>query len=73
MDDIKLNIGEKIMEMRKIRKMTQDDLALKAGMYRANISKIENGITDVRIDTLNRIVQSLDCSIVIVDNKKAAK
>jgi ribosome-binding protein aMBF1 (putative translation factor) len=50
-------LGGLIHEARLQRGMTQEDLAEKCGTNKAYISKVENDIKDVRISTLQRIVE----------------
>jgi HTH-type transcriptional regulator/antitoxin HipB len=50
-------IGVLIQEARKQRKMTQSELAEKAGTTKNYISRIENDASDIRLSTLMRIVR----------------
>ncbi len=50
-------IGVLIQEARKQRKMTQEELAEKAGTTKNYISRIENNASDIRLTTLMRIVR----------------
>jgi ribosome-binding protein aMBF1 (putative translation factor) len=50
-------IGALIHEARIERGMTQEELAEKTGTTKSYISKIENNIKEVRISTLQRIVE----------------
>lgn len=50
-------IGELIKEARLEANMTQEDLAKKAGTNKAYISRIENGQSDIQLNTLFRIVE----------------
>lgn len=56
-------IGEKIVEKRKDVGMTQNELAIKAGLSQAHISKIERGIGMPRIDILMKISEAFECDI----------
>ncbi len=61
-------IGALLHEARLEKGMTQAELAEKAGTTKSYISKIENNIKEVRLSTLQKIVQSglggqLDLSI----------
>jgi HTH-type transcriptional regulator / antitoxin HipB len=61
-------IGEMIKEERRLAKLTQDQLAEKAGTKKSYISRIENGNSDIQLSTLFRIIETglgkrLDLSI----------
>lgn len=51
-------IGEMIKEERKLAKLSQEQLAEKAGTKKSYISRIENGNSDIQLTTLFRIVES---------------
>lgn len=50
-------MGALIHEARLKRGMTQEELAKKCGTTKSYISKIENNIKEVRISTLQKIVE----------------
>jgi len=50
-------IGAMIHEARLEKGMTQEELAAKVGTTKSYISKIENNIKEVRLSTLQRIVE----------------
>ncbi|MEO5946244.1 MAG: helix-turn-helix transcriptional regulator [Chitinophagaceae bacterium] len=50
-------LGAMIHEARLEKGMTQEQLAEKCGTNKAYISKVENNIKDVRISTLQKIVE----------------
>lgn len=68
-ENTRKRIGREIVEMRVIRKMTQEDVANKAGLRPNHISRIENGKFSVGLDTLAKIAGALDCSIELVDKR----
>lgn len=49
-------LGVVIEEARKKLKMTQTELAHKAGTNKSYISRIENDASDIRLSTLRRII-----------------
>ena len=51
--------GALIQEERLKQGITQEQLADKVGMSKAYISKIENNIKDIRLSTLQRIIEGL--------------
>ena len=52
-------IGQKIKKYRKLRKLTQEELAIKTGIQRANIARIETGKHKPYLETLEKIAQAL--------------
>lgn len=50
-------IGAMILEARKEKGLTQDELAKKIGSTKSYISKIENNIKEVRLSTLKKIIE----------------
>ncbi len=51
-------IGVLLLEARLAKGLTQEQLAAKAGTTKSYISKIENNIKEVRISTLQKIVET---------------
>jgi len=50
-------IGAMILEARKEKGLTQSELAKKVGTTKSYISKIENNIKEVRLSTLQKIIE----------------
>lgn len=62
----KVKIGEIIAEIRLDQKLTQNELALKAGMRQPNLARIEKGDVNFSIDTLFDIAEALDVSVAYI-------
>ena len=60
-------IGKRIAELRKERKLSQVDLALKAGLDKGHIARIELGRYSVGIDTLQKICDALDVKLEMIE------
>lgn len=60
---IRVEIGNKIKELRKGCGMTQQDLAAAIGVGRSHISRIENGDYNIGIELLSRLTTALGCKI----------
>ena len=54
---ITFKLGAMIHEARLEKGLTQEQLANKCGTNKAYISKVENDLKDVRISTLQRIIE----------------
>lgn len=50
-------LGALVLEARKAKGLTQSQLAEKVGTTKSYISKIENNIKEVRLSTLQKIVE----------------
>ena len=54
-----MEIGNKIMELRKKNGMSQEELANKVGIDQSDLSKIEKGLANPSVKTINRIAKGL--------------
>ncbi len=68
MDDKNLlcEIGQRIRKARNNKKLSQEDLAFKAGLSTCSISDIELGKTNLGVLTLIKIIEALDVSADII-------
>jgi ribosome-binding protein aMBF1 (putative translation factor) len=60
-----LDIALQISSTRKRRKITQVQLAKKAGMPQSQIARIESGNHNVTIGTLNRVAGALNLKVFV--------
>jgi len=51
--------AKKLVKMRETRRLTQSELGYFAGMDQAQISRIENGMKDVTLRTLIKLMTAL--------------
>lgn len=65
-------IGERISSERKIRRLTQEDLADKTRILRANIARIESGKHYPSLETLEKIAKALEVPVAKFLVKKVA-
>jgi HTH-type transcriptional regulator/antitoxin HipB len=56
-------IGEAIKQARKERHLTQEELGRHVGVKKAQISKIENSLTDARFETIIKVFKALNAKI----------
>nr|WP_315174283.1 helix-turn-helix transcriptional regulator [uncultured Flavobacterium sp.] len=56
-------IGQTIKQIRKERNLTQEQLGALVGVKKAQISKIENSVTDARFDTIIKIFRALNAKV----------
>lgn len=58
--DAKMKIGLRIKDLRCAKKLSQEQLALKAEIDRTYITSVENGKRNVSIMIIERIIKALD-------------
>ena len=56
-------LGEAIKKARKNRNLTQEQLGRLVGVQKAQISKIENSLTDARFETILKVFKALNAKI----------
>ena len=56
-------LAEQIKELRKERNLTQEELGKLIGVQRAQISKLENGMSNVTIGTVLKVFNALKAQI----------
>ncbi len=64
MQDIQKQLGATVRELRRKRKLTQDVFAERSGLHRAHVGEIERGESNVTIQTLKIIADTLGVKIV---------
>lgn len=57
-------IGETIKSIRKERNLTQEQLGELVGVKKAQISKIENSLTDARFETILKVFKALNAKVI---------
>jgi len=58
-------IAEQVVEQRRARSLSQQELARLCGTTQSAIARFERGGRPPRIDTLLRIAEALDCELVV--------
>lgn len=56
-------LGHAIKQARKERNLTQEQLGKLVGVQKAQISKLENSLTDARFDTIVKVFKALNAKI----------
>ena len=56
-------LGKAIKEARKERNLTQEQLGKLVGVKKAQISKLENSLTDARFETIIKVFKALNAKI----------
>ena len=63
MSDLTINIGKRIIELRKLQNLSQEKLAYKADIDRTYMTGIETGRRKVSVVILDKIVKALDSDL----------
>lgn len=63
MDDIRVAYGNRIRALRKELKISQESLALRAGLDRTYVASVENGKRNISLLNIERLAYALDCSL----------
>jgi DNA-binding XRE family transcriptional regulator len=61
-NNILLTTGENIKKLRRLQKLSQEDLAELIGIHRNNMGKIERGEVNIPLLTLFKIAQAINTS-----------
>jgi DNA-binding XRE family transcriptional regulator len=56
-------IGEAIRQARLDRNLTQEELGQLVGVQKAQISKLENSVTDARFETIIKVFKALNAKV----------
>ncbi|MBP5883190.1 helix-turn-helix transcriptional regulator [Streptomyces sp. LBUM 1487] len=72
LDERRVAFGDRLRTARRRAGLTQEQLALQAGMDRPAYSEIERGLRDARLSTLLRIESALAAELGFVDGPAAA-
>lgn len=56
-------LGEAIKQARKERHLTQEELGKLVGVKKAQISKLENSLTDARFETIIKVFKALNAKV----------
>lgn len=60
-------IGLRIMALRKLAGLTQEQLSERAGLQRSHVAKIERGKYAVTLETIQAIAEALQMTVDIID------
>lgn len=66
------DIGHAIRQARKAKGMTQKELGTRSGVWQETISKIENGLSGTKLETLFDLCAALDLELVVTERSKGS-
>ena len=56
-------IGERLREIREVKKLSQGDIEKRTGLLRCYVSRVENGHTVPAIETLEKMARALEVPV----------
>jgi transcriptional regulator with XRE-family HTH domain len=62
-EDIEVTVGNRIQVLRREKGFTQDEFALRAGLNRTHLYRLESGKQSVTLRTLKIVADALDVKI----------
>lgn len=65
--ETRIRIGHRIAALRKLEGLTQEELAIRAGLQRTHIGRIEAGRYAATIETIEAIAQAMGMTLDIID------
>jgi transcriptional regulator with XRE-family HTH domain len=60
---VELLFGERVRNLRKIIKISQDELAYRSGLHRNYISDVERGTRNISLKAIYKIARGLNVSV----------
>ena len=64
---VRERIGNRIAALRKKAGLTQEELALRAGLQRTHVGRIEAGRYAVTLEVVQAIAEAIDMTVDIID------
>jgi transcriptional regulator with XRE-family HTH domain len=61
--DLQIKVGERITQLRKAKKLSQQQFSYDAEMERTYLSHIEKGRKNISLSTLQKILNALNISV----------
>ena len=62
-DDLRLVFGQRLRELRKVLKLSQEEVADRAGLHATYLSDLERGMQTPTLDVVNRLATALRVSL----------
>lgn len=66
MEEVKVRFGRRLREVRLAQGISQEKLAVKAGIARNFVSMIETGQRNVTLETVEKLAHALACRMAVL-------
>lgn len=70
MNDLRSRFGRRLRELRKAKGWTQEQLALRSGLSREYLSRIETGNRNVSLDVVQALSEALEIEAYLLFTKE---
>lgn len=70
-EETRVRIGQRVASLRKLAGLTQEELAVRAGLQRTHIGRIEDGRYGVNMETLQAIAEAMGMTVDLVEPQLA--
>jgi len=61
--DVRLRFGDRLRQLRQARKLSQEELAFRAGLHRTYVSSLERGERNVALINIEKLAIAFDIRI----------
>ena len=61
--DIKITLGQRVRELRKLKGISQEELAFIAGLDRTYIASVEKGKRNISIVNISKLAEALNVTL----------
>ena len=62
-NSLQINVGKQIQKLRKLKGISQQDLAAKCNFEKSNMSRLEAGRVNPSLSTLEKVANALDVTL----------
>ena len=66
-EETRKRIGQRVRALRTQARLTQQELADRAGLQRTHISRIEDGAFGSQVETIQQVAEALGMTVDIID------
>lgn len=70
-EETRVRIGQRVASLQKLSGLTQEELAVRAGLQRTHIGRIEDGRYGVNVETLQAIAEAMGMTVDLVEPQLA--
>lgn len=61
--DIKTKLWERIRQLRKLKNISQEELASRAKLHRTYLSAVERGQKNISVENIEKVAIALECEV----------
>lgn len=65
-DDVRVRFGERLRELRRARRMSQEELAFRSGLTQTYLSQVEKGQRNISLVNIEKLAKALGVSLRVL-------